>query len=95
MKKTLQQMSTNKTRGLFILCFLLIAQISIAQTAYIANSTTSNVFVIDLITNTAIDTIDVGHMPLGVAISPDGNKIYVANYGANSVSVIDAFTNTV
>ena len=34
--------------------------------------------------------------PLGVAVSPDGSKVYVANsYLGNTVSVIDTATNTV
>jgi YVTN family beta-propeller protein len=43
-------------------------------------------------------TIPVGIHPLGVAVSPDGSKVYVANNPGTStgtVSVIDAATNTV
>ncbi|MFY9824445.1 MAG: hypothetical protein WAM82_23920 [Thermoanaerobaculia bacterium] len=32
--------------------------------------------------------------PVGVAVSPDGRRVYVANGHANSVSVIDAATGT-
>jgi YVTN family beta-propeller protein len=40
-------------------------------------------------------TISVGsNEPNGVAVSPNGSKVYVANYSGN-VSVIDAATNTV
>jgi YVTN family beta-propeller protein len=37
----------------------------------------------------------VGQRPWGIAISPDGQKVYTANGLSNDVSVIDASTNTV
>ncbi len=33
-------------------------------------------------------TVTVGTNPLGVAVAPDGNFVYVANAGSNFVSVI-------
>ncbi|HPZ94064.1 MAG TPA: beta-propeller fold lactonase family protein, partial [Mycobacterium sp.] len=36
-----------------------------------------------------------GTRPLGVAVSPDGTRVYVANNGQNSVSVISTATNLV
>ena len=40
--------------------------------------------------------VDVGNYPYGVAVSPDGKKVYVTNYvNSNTVSVIDTATNTV
>ncbi len=47
---------------------------------------------------TAVDTlgtIPVGTAPLGVAVSPSGDAVYVANSGSDSVSVIDPATNAV
>ena len=41
-------------------------------------------------------TIDIGLTPMGVAVAPDGNKVYVANEALNgTVSVIDTATNAV
>jgi YVTN family beta-propeller protein len=37
----------------------------------------------------------VGVLPYGVAVTPDGSKVYVANLDSNNVSVIAAATNTV
>ena len=37
----------------------------------------------------------VGNFPLGVAVDPDGKKVYVTNLGSSDVSVIDTATNTV
>jgi YVTN family beta-propeller protein len=53
------------------------------------------VSVIDTATNTVIATIPVGVAPSGVAITPDGSRVYVTNQNAASVSVIDRSTNTV
>ena len=39
--------------------------------------------------------MNVGSGPYGVAVSPDGTKVYVANDNSNTVSVIDTATNTV
>ena len=49
---------------------------------------------IDTATNTLSATIPVGASPFGVAVTPDGSKVYVANSFSDTVSVIDAATNT-
>jgi YVTN family beta-propeller protein len=52
--------------------------------------------VIDAATNKVVGMpIPVGKSPFGVAVTPDGSKVYVANEDDNTVSVIDAATNTV
>jgi len=39
--------------------------------------------------------ISVGNSPRGVAIEPDGSRVYVANFTSNTVSEIDPASNTV
>jgi YVTN family beta-propeller protein len=39
--------------------------------------------------------IPVGSFPFGIAVTPDGSKVYVANSGDNTISIIDTATNTV
>jgi YVTN family beta-propeller protein len=55
--------------------------------------------VIDTATNTVIATIPVGESPRGVAVTPDGSKVYVTNVelppNPPVVSVIATATNTV
>ncbi|RDI37929.1 beta-propeller fold lactonase family protein [Falsibacillus pallidus] len=64
------------------------------ELAYVTNSGTDDcpgntVSVIDTETDRVVDTIKVGSRPTGVAITPNGRRVYVANREDNSVSVID------
>jgi len=62
-------------------------------------SGTGTVFVLDYPLETpgfSIATkITVGNNPKGIAVTPDGKKLYVANQNDNTVSVIDTATNKV
>ena len=55
----------------------------------------SGVYVIDTVINNVTARISAGDNPEGVAVSPDGTKVYVTNSGDNNVSVIDTATNLV
>jgi YVTN family beta-propeller protein len=61
----------------------------------VTDNGTNTVSVIDTATNSVVGTIAVGSRPSGIAITPDGTKVYVVNAGDNTVSVIDTATNTV
>jgi len=61
--------------------------------AYIPSANTAAVSVIDLVANKTIATVPVGLGPMGVAVSPDGTKVYVTNQQSGSVSVINTATN--
>ena len=58
-------------------------------------SDSNTVSVIDTATNNVTATVTVGSSPIGVAVTPDGTKVYVTNYDSNTVSVIDTATNNV
>jgi YVTN family beta-propeller protein len=87
----------------FALAGLLGSAQALAQNAYIANLVSNNVSVIDTKTNTVTATIPVGNSPWGVAVSPDGGKVYVTVINgtertsgvSGGVAVIDTRTNTV
>ncbi|MEQ1593566.1 MAG: beta-propeller fold lactonase family protein [Casimicrobium sp.] len=51
--------------------------------------------VVDAFARTVLTTVAVGPNPYGVAVSPDGSRVFVANSGAGTVSVVDAASNTV
>jgi YVTN family beta-propeller protein len=62
--------------------------------AYVTNLYDS-VSVIDTCSNTVVDKVKVGIIPIGIAITPNGRYAYVANSASYSVSVIDTSINTV
>jgi gliding motility-associated-like protein len=57
----------------------------------------STVSIINTFTNTVVGSVSVGINPFGVAVSPDGSRVYITNYSplSSSVSVINTATNTV
>jgi YVTN family beta-propeller protein len=62
--------------------------------AYILNNWADDVSIIDIEERAVIDRVHVGYGPYGVAVSPDGDRVYVTNM-ENGISVIDAATHTV
>jgi len=68
---------------------------SAAPFAYITDTSSNDLYIIDTATNTVVTTVAVGVSPFGVAATPDGSLVYVANSGDNTVSVIDTATATV
>jgi uncharacterized repeat protein (TIGR01451 family) len=63
--------------------------------AYVGNSQSGTVSVIDTSNNALAATIDVGHNPGAVAANPAGTRLYVANSGDGTVSVIDTLSQLV
>ena len=55
----------------------------------------NTVLVIDIASERVVATIPVGINPYGMAITPDGKRVYVANNFSNTVSVIDTEHNVV
>src|SRR5664280_2261313 len=62
---------------------------------YVPHEGTDSISVIDTATNKVTATVNVGREPRGIAVTPDGTKVYVGNIGNNNVSVIDTATNKV
>jgi len=62
--------------------------------AYVSSSRANTVSVVDTATNAIVTTIPIGHGPDGLAVTPDGSRVYVAN-ADGTVSVIDTASNTV
>jgi YVTN family beta-propeller protein len=66
-----------------------------APFAYVANNVSNTVSVIDTATNTVKATIPVGQNPSGVAVHPDGSKVFVLNHVSDTISVIGTLENAV
>ena len=81
--------------ALIMALMLLTAPGSAAPFAYVANSNSQTVSVIDTASNTVISTILVGMDPTAIALNPKGTRAYVLNHDSNSISVINTTTNTV
>lgn len=56
---------------------------------YTANSGSASVSVLDKTTLKEVKRIGVGRVPLKVAASPDGSRVFVTERGSSSVSVLD------
>ncbi len=63
--------------------------------AYVPCYDTANIHVIDLIGERIITTISVGESPQSVAISSDGERVYVVNLHSPEAMAIDTATNKV
>ena len=84
----------NGTNSAFTDITVLEQPVAYQSVAYISNSASNTVSVIDTTDNTVKATVNVENNPWGVAATLDG-KVYVANDQSHTVSVIDVATNTV
>jgi YVTN family beta-propeller protein len=74
-----------------------------AQNAYVANNYDHTISVINTATDKVTATIPAGQQPWGVALTPDGKKLFVTNHRAtgigvsvsSEVAVIDTATNAI
>jgi YVTN family beta-propeller protein len=60
---------------------MLISIAGAAPFAYITNQNSNNITVIDTATNNIKANVTGLNYPIGVAVTPDGTKVYVANSG--------------
>ncbi len=56
---------------------------------YVANTTSSNISVIDTASNAVVATIDVGLDPVSLAVRPGGSELWVSNHVSDTVSIVD------
>ena len=78
--------------GLLALVFGSVTAAAGGTFAYVTFS--NKVAVIDIATNTVVATAPGGPAPSGVAVTPDGTRVYVASRASDFVTVIDTATNT-
>lgn len=109
MRKGDKSYSLFLTSTAFLLLLIIISSIELVATAhsdlsaeyaYVPNEKSNTVSVINTTTDAVISTVPVGNVPVGVAISLDGTKVYVTNFGnddipGRTVSIIDTATEEV
>src|SRR5229473_2967650 len=95
MRRTSVWLSLSVECLLFLLGMALAIPAQAQTHAYIVNTGSNSVSVIDTTSNTVVATVRVGALPFGVAITPDGTRAYVTNATDNTLSVIDTASNTV
>src|SRR5205085_17578 len=62
---------------------------------FVTNEKSDDVTVIAAASGDVLKTLAVGKRPRGVAVSPDGRRVYVANSNSDSLSIIDPVALTV
>jgi len=79
---------TRTMLGLFVVAASLGAAVRVIQT----NAAGDNIHVIDPATNQVVGTIEDIEVPHGVAIAPDGGRIYVTDESLSTLDVVEAKT---
>jgi YVTN family beta-propeller protein len=72
-----------------------VAISSDSQTAYVADTDSNTVTVLNLATGATTATVTVGNAPAAIAISPDGAHVYAVNAEDDTIVDIDTATDTV
>ncbi len=60
-----------------------------APLAYASNEGSASVSVIDTSTDKVVATLKIGEKPRGIALSADGNRLYLSDQTANALVVVD------
>ena len=80
-----------------------VATLPYAVSDFVENSSGTMIYgavpgrnsIVEINPNTLAGTlISVGNNPTSVALTPDGNTLYVANQGSGTISVLNTQTNT-
>ncbi len=87
--------ATNQVVSNIIIAGPVRAEVSPDGARLYVTTTGDSVVVIDTLTLGIVTTIPVGSSPNGLAVAPNGTRVYVANRNGDSVSVIDTSSNTV
>ena len=75
----------------FLASLVLSGSAVAAPFAYVPNEGSGNVSVIDTANDRVTRTITVGGKPRGIAIAPDGKRLFLSDQTANGLAVIDKF----
>src|SRR4029450_73312 len=65
-----------------------------APIAYTSNEGSGTVSVIDTATDKVVATLKLGEKPRGIALSPDGGRLYLSDQTANALVIVDTGKRT-
>src|ERR1700752_2402444 len=71
------------------------ARAAAAGHLYVTNQLDNTMSVIKARTNQVTATVPAGVGPEGVAVAPDGSRVYIADSGSAQVSVLDTSNNKI
>jgi YVTN family beta-propeller protein len=71
------------------------AQAAAVGHIYVTNQLDDTLSVINARTNQVTATVAAGVAPEGVAVTPDGSRVYIADSGSAEVSVLDTANNKI
>jgi YVTN family beta-propeller protein len=62
---------------------------------YVVNGGSNEVWIVNPERQTVVSKLGVGEAPIGIAITPDGSRIFVSNSRSSDLTVIDARSGSV
>ena len=81
-------------RGLVALAALALIPYGIAAPlAYVPNEGSATISVIDTATDKVVSTLRFGKKPRGIAVAPDGKRLYLSDQTGNALVVVDLERN--
>src|SRR6185369_7420214 len=86
------ELRPNKTHLTHVLSlgFILTLCASAQPYAYVANAGANRVSVVDCSSNAVVGSIELPSAPVGIDVSPDGSKVYIAH--GDSLAIADSTT---
>src|SRR5437867_1498132 len=89
-------MRTVPSISIGVLFHLVLAPAAIAAPfAYVPNSGTGSVSVINTSSDAVIATVPVASFVQGAAVTPDGLRVYISTIAQQKIFVLDALSNTI
>ena len=81
-----------RAKRLGVLWLLLAMPLAAASSLYVANTAGTSVSVIDTAKNKVVQQITGIQVPEGVAVSPDGKRVYITQFPEKILTVVDRKT---
>src|SRR6266404_6593674 len=74
-------------------CCAAVVGAEAAPFAYVPNEGSASISIIDTATDKVVSTLKIGQKPRGIAVAPDGKRLYISDQTANALVVVDLDRN--